>query len=437
VDSARDSTVQATFNIVNGGNGPLDYSSRVFFAGDENVTPWDSVGSLDVGALTNDRLAWGCELMYDQWWVSGPATMDGHAQIYRFDLAGNFLDAIPQPCHSALGWFDLATDGHLLYGSDSPVLYGMDTTGQIRDTIPSPLNPTRAIAYNPANDRFWVADYSSNIYEIDRQGNTYNVIQNSGTTALSITGLAWNATDPSGYKLYVFSRNGTNSQTLVTRIQPISPYNRETVTNLAAPPGDIPRGCTITPQWNSTLVVFAAVLRNPQQGCRMGIYEMSFNSSWITLSPSTAIVPGGNSQQVTVTLNPAILRNDSYHVTAHFTSGVFDSTLVLPITFNVRHTTVAVTRRESVIPTEFALHQNFPNPFNPTTQIRFDLPKASYVQLRVYNSLGQLVTTLVNDMRQAGEHTVTWDARNMSTGLYLYQIRAGNFVQTRKMLLMK
>lgn len=437
VDSARDSTVQASFTIVNHGNGPLDYASRVYFAGDHNPASWDSVGAINISGLTNDRQIWGCEFLYDSWWVTGAAAMDGHAVIYRFDLSGNLMNELPQPCHSPLGWFDMASDGHYLYGSDTHVIYGMDTTGQVHDTIPSPLNPTRAIAYDPYYDHFWVADYSSNIYEIDRQGNTYGVIQNTGTNALSITGLAWNANDPTGYKLYVFSRDGSNSQIRVTRIQPLPPHNRETAVDLAGLPGDRANGCTITSSWNSTLVVFAAILRNAQAGCRMGIYEMSFNSSWITLSPSTAVVPGGQSQPVTVTLNPAILRSDTYQVNAQFSSTVYDTTLVLPITFVVHHTTSVVSPRVTSLPKEFALHQNFPNPFNPTTQISFDLPKAAHVQLRIYNSLGQLVTTLLDETRQAGAYTLTWDARNVSTGLYLYQIRAGSFVQTKKMLLMK
>ncbi|HEY3296555.1 MAG TPA: C25 family cysteine peptidase [bacterium] len=439
VDSAQDSTVQATFNIVNNGNGPVDYSSRVFFAGDNNPAPWDSVGSIDVTGLTTDRQAWGCELFNNEWWVSGPAAMDGQAMLYRFDLAGNPLGNIPQPCTTPLGWFDLATDGQYLYGSDSHVIYGIDAAGHVQDTIPSPFNPSRAIAYDPVTDHFWVSDYTTDIYEIDRAGGIRGQILNDGASALQISGLAWSANDPNGYKLYVFSRDPVQNPTRirVTRFQPSAPYNRETVTDLSGLPGDVANGCTITPSWNSTLVVFAAMMHNPQSGSRMGIFEMSFNSSWITVSPATATVGGGQSQQITVTLNPAILRTDSYHVNAHFASAVYDSTLVLPITFNVHRTPTAISHREAGVPVEFALHQNFPNPFNPTTQISFSLPKATHVQLRIYNTLGQLVTTLLDETQQAGVHAVTWDAHGASTGVYLYQIRSGSFVQTRKMLLMK
>ncbi|MBI5471063.1 MAG: T9SS type A sorting domain-containing protein [Ignavibacteriae bacterium] len=89
------------------------------------------------------------------------------------------------------------------------------------------------------------------------------------------------------------------------------------------------------------------------------------------------------------------------------------------------------------IPTIFALEQNYPNPFNPVTTIRFDLPRLANVSLEVYNELGQRVATLVNEMREAGYHEATFDATNLSSGVYFYRINAGTFVQTKKLLVIK
>ncbi len=94
------------------------------------------------------------------------------------------------------------------------------------------------------------------------------------------------------------------------------------------------------------------------------------------------------------------------------------------------------------IPKEFALHRNYPNPFNPTTTIRYDLPEQALVSIVIYDMLGRRINTLVNRVEPAGYKAVTWNGTNafgqpVGTGVYLYQITAGNFTQTYKMVLMK
>lgn len=85
----------------------------------------------------------------------------------------------------------------------------------------------------------------------------------------------------------------------------------------------------------------------------------------------------------------------------------------------------------------YALAQNYPNPFNPETSISFSLPVASDVSLRVFNLVGQEVATLVSGPQAAGTHTVSFDGSNLTSGMYIYRIEAGEFSATRKMVLMK
>ncbi|MBL1214443.1 MAG: T9SS type A sorting domain-containing protein [Ignavibacteriae bacterium] len=89
------------------------------------------------------------------------------------------------------------------------------------------------------------------------------------------------------------------------------------------------------------------------------------------------------------------------------------------------------------MPTSFELSQNFPNPFNPTTNIRFTLPEASNVQLKVFNTLGEEVASLTNNLFEAGVHNITFDASNFISGVYFYKLEADNFVQVKKMMLLK
>ncbi len=95
-----------------------------------------------------------------------------------------------------------------------------------------------------------------------------------------------------------------------------------------------------------------------------------------------------------------------------------------------------------ILPREFSLDQNYPNPFNPTTTIKFALPKSSHVELEIFNILGQRVTTLINDQLDAGYYTAKWNStdsqgREVATGVYFYRLRAGDFVKSKKMLLLK
>jgi len=101
-------------------------------------------------------------------------------------------------------------------------------------------------------------------------------------------------------------------------------------------------------------------------------------------------------------------------------------------TFNV-----ATDIKDNTIPTVYALDQNFPNPFNPVTKINYQLPKNSFVMLIVYDVLGKQVASLVNEEQAAGVYQTTFDGSGLSSGIYFYKIQAGDFVETKKLVLMK
>ena len=104
-------------------------------------------------------------------------------------------------------------------------------------------------------------------------------------------------------------------------------------------------------------------------------------------------------------------------------------------TFQVGEPTAVETDKN--LPTQFSLEQNYPNPFNPTTTIKFSIPNEGLVTLKIYNVIGEEVATLVKDIKKAGNYELIFGANNLSSGVYLYKLSAGSFVETKKMLLLK
>ncbi len=89
------------------------------------------------------------------------------------------------------------------------------------------------------------------------------------------------------------------------------------------------------------------------------------------------------------------------------------------------------------IPIEYALHQNYPNPFNPSTSIQFSISQTSFVTLEVFNALGEKASVLVSEELGVGTYNYDWNAENLPSGIYFYQLQTPNFTQTKKMILLK
>jgi plastocyanin len=118
-----------------------------------------------------------------------------------------------------------------------------------------------------------------------------------------------------------------------------------------------------------------------------------------------------------------------YQCDHHFSSGMIGS-------FNTSATGIE-NDRTSFQPNAFRLGQNFPNPFNPTTTISFDIPFQTYVSIKVYNLVGQEVATIVSENMAAGSYSKIWNAASTPSGIYFYRLQTGSFTDTRKLILLK
>jgi hypothetical protein len=155
-----------------------------------------------------------------------------------------------------------------------------------------------------------------------------------------------------------------------------------------------------------------------------GVWTVEFKKPYAGTGFDFTVVPGSS-----VKFTHEIFDNEG---STHWTNG-FNATM-LTLDFSL---ITDVNDEAGNTPTDFTLTQNFPNPFNPTTKINFSVPQSGFVNIDVFNALGQKVTTLVNEQMNAGNYSTDFNAVNLTSGIYFYKMTSGNFTETRKMILLK
>jgi len=126
-----------------------------------------------------------------------------------------------------------------------------------------------------------------------------------------------------------------------------------------------------------------------------------------------------------------------------FNGSFYENSIIgSPDTVITRQPTDVDDPEDLILPGKFSLKQNWPNPFNPSTEISFTLPRAANIKLKIYNILGQSVIDLVDGFYEAGTHSKSWNGKDskgkfVSTGIYFYRLNVGQYTETRKMVLLK
>ncbi len=170
---------------------------------------------------------------------------------------------------------------------------------------------------------------------------------------------------------------------------------------------------------NNMVDVLIANESNLYSGNNIGIF-ISTNSggSWTNISPNTQAGPGC-----------------AYSIAVYgqyLLAGNGNGAWRIPLS-----QLVTGIKNTDKIPMGFELRQNYPNPFNPTTIINYSIPRSSMVTIKVYDVLGREVSTLVNEQKMPGNYKVTFNAGNLASGVYFYQLRASDYTAIKKMLLLK
>jgi len=171
--------------------------------------------------------------------------------------------------------------------------------------------------------------------------------------------------------------------------------------------------------------------------------SIRFNAANYTSFDSSVDSPTGTRSMIhlngpALTLNPGDSTAAYYYALAYDVSEAGMLQAIKEVQTKYRESFLtAVASHDELVPAGFSLQQNYPNPFNPATQIRFTLARTANVQLTIYDASGREVNRLLNGLRPAGEHVVTFEARGLTSGVYFYKLRTEKFTATRKMLLMR
>ncbi|MCX6139083.1 MAG: M6 family metalloprotease domain-containing protein [Ignavibacteriales bacterium] len=297
-------------------------------------------------------------------------------EIARISKTGTFIDKRAVTGVTS-GFRDLAWDGKYLYGgSNGAAIYQIDpVTSTLVATIPATGQTVRGIAYNGSKDAFYVAGWSTNIVLLSRTGAVLQTITAATHGLTGIAGLAYDSLTAGGPYIWAFNGGDT---TTVKKFYRLNAATGAQVDNFEAlqgisAPGAIAGGCFFTSQYQTGKFTVGAI----NQG------TPGFLFGWNIGAPTGVTLVGGT------------------------------------------------------LPQEFAMDQNYPNPFNPSTTLRFALPQSSHVRLAIYNAIGQLVETVLDGVKEAGNHSVSFDASRLSSGVYFYTLDAGAYHATKKMVLMR
>jgi hypothetical protein len=449
--------------LTNNGNGPLDFNIRLNSEGGtpkrefrksnsnsgniSNDLPTltdfgDEVFIFDPQTPTADDGCVGVEFDGVHFWVTGRHGIDEFHKLHKFDREGNYIASYNQNTRSVWGWRDLAFDGRYLYASDENEIAVIDTaTGQKVDTLHAPsgiIKPLRGLAYDSHTDHFWAANFTSEIVEFDRTGQTIR----SFTNGLHIFGLAWDDVSAGGPWLWVFSQDG-NPPMQVMQFDPregiYTGISFMAVDHNGGDP-DLAGGACFTSDWDQSKgILFCMVMgRSSTYNIydRVQGYEITPVRRWLRVEPMSGTIPPGENFDIAITLDfsdssfvedtlyqgaVTIQNNSAYNPTIPISVGLLSG----------------IENGDTKLPGEFSLSQNYPNPFNSTTLIKFTMPRASQVKLEVFNILGQKVATLLNGRLETGYYTIPWNADGVSSGIYFLRATSDKFSDVKVMSLLK
>jgi len=415
------------FSINNTGNGALNWeaSKRLIDVPD----PWELRRSFNVNQVVDDRSIWGVIFIEDHFYVPGSNTIDGNRNptIYVLDREGHEINRFLQFGESGRGMRDLAWDGELMWGCNNEMIIGFTTQGDSVTAFESPYYPS-SITWDTDREVFWIASVREHfIYSCNTDGNCLDRLPDCD---LRPYGTTYRKDDPDGYNLY-FNHRSDN-----TMIYKMNTENGDTmlVVLLEHDEGHSYRGCFITDQYDRRSSVFMNISCAAEDS--IDIRQVCGNTSWMGLEPMAGEIESEASQNLTLSMFTDGIELNFWEGEIVFYHNAAGGETILPVTLTIRPEVVS-DNCEDAIPDEFAITDIYPNPFNSTTRISYNLPQGGLTTLKIFDLNGREVYNLFNEVQEAGYQTITFTSEHLSNGIYFARLNSGKYSAIRKIAVVK
>ena len=430
VRRGEEDSIRFPFNIQNRGNGPLHWKVKKELPGEAASPPWTLRRSIDVGQILDDDRIQGVAFANDRYYIAGSNADDSNS-VYVLNREEELVETFVQPGNTRYGFRDLEWDGELLWGAGDTTIYGMNPDGELIRDWRGPFGPSNSIAWDSDHEILYLSGTTTQIARYDRAGNVLgNELPRKG---LRIYGLAYWPDDPDGYCLYITS-TPTPQQRFMYKMNTLT-ADTIMVHELDPMDGTGMDGLFITNQYDIYSWVCMTIVNITQAngGDKLAVYQLQSNMSWFNVQPVEGTVQAGNIQDFILDLNMTGLPDTLWEGSLDFTNNADSGFVSIPIRVGRQ---VSVTDQPG-IPVSPFVGNIFPNPFNGTVRISFELPEASRASIRVFDISGREVAILVNGNLQAGNHEAVWNAEMKASGIYLVKMETPSFTATKKVTLIK
>jgi len=426
-------TIENTFSVENSGDGVLELSAKVRFSGDVGSDPGALRQSIALSEELNDNSINGVIYTDDQYYLSGQN--GNNPMIYVLDKEGRLEYSFEQPFDDEQGFHDISWDGESIWGGIGDSIFSVNLEGEIthRFRRQNEREYSRNVAYDTANDWIWICESRSDIFACNVDGEVQNVINLDGRRTY---GIAYWEDDPDGFPLYVMARLRNGENGFISKINPEN-GNIQFVTNFNPPIGS-PRGSYISSQMDdySTVILTIADLPVEEGGDRIDIWQLHSHSEWMTIDPAASVLNPNDEQDFFLSLEATDLLPLRYPSEIVFSHNAIGGETIISLELRVVLPDEVFPNTEEY-PQEYAISEVYPNPFNSIVLIKYAIPLYSKVSISVYDLSGSLVDETVNGMSQSGMYATTWNAEGMASGVYFVRMRAGDYSEYVKIVLVK